>query len=259
MTSKPTFLNQSRPLLTCLIQNSSVADAVNIAINASYECPDAYAYQLECLAKEERTDENIRRIFGAMGRKPIYVTNYRGGKNGGDTDEQLSEGLFWILKNGATLLDVMGDYYCPHPIQMTDDPTAVDRQKDLIARIHDAGGEVLMSSHVMKFIPAEEVIEIANKQIERGADVVKIVTAANSEEEEFENLRTTMLMKQQVKAPFLFLSGGSHNKLHRQLGIYFGCSLALTVYNHQPGTTPAQPRLAGMRKVMDGLNTNGIF
>ncbi len=46
------------------------------------------------------------------------------------------------------------------------------------------GAEVLMSSHTFKFMKTDEVLRIVTAQQERGADVAKIVTAANSEEGE---------------------------------------------------------------------------
>ena len=45
-----------------------------------------------------------------------------------------------------------------------------------------------MSSHVLKFIKTDEVLEIAREQRRRGADIAKIVTAADTESELLENL-----------------------------------------------------------------------
>lgn len=42
----------------------------------------------------------------------------------------------------------------------------------------------------------------------RGADISKIVTAAENMEQQIENLRITNLLKQELGIPFLFLSGG---------------------------------------------------
>ena len=58
---------------------------------------------------------------------------------------------------------------------------------------------------VLHFLPADEVLEIALSQQERGADIVKIVTGASSMDEQLENLRITHLLKKELKVPFLFL------------------------------------------------------
>ena len=203
-----------------------------------------------------RDGETLRTIFAAMNGKPSYVTNYRSGQNAGKTDEELAEGLVFLAENGASLCDVMGDYYRRTPGELTEDPEAAEKQKRLIGRIHEAGADVLMSSHVLKYIPGEEVLRIALEQQARGADVVKIVTAGNSEEEERENLKTTLLLKDRLRVPFLFLSGGKHCRLHRTLGIFLGCALALCVPEHDALSTKAQPLLGDMR-ALRSLTENG--
>ena len=248
MLNKPTFLHQSRPLLTCMIQARTPADAMLTIRNAAYGFQQCQM-ELSC-----RDDKTIRNLFAQMCGKPVYVTNYRGAKNQGMTDDELADGLVTLIRQGATLADVIGDFFCPDPIQLTMDPTAIDKQRRLIDRIHEAGGEVLMSSHVLRYTPAEEVLRIAFEQKKRGADVVKIVTAGNSDEEELDNLRTTQLLAKELDIPFLFLSGGTHNKRHRTLGFTFGCSIILCVDRYDPISTQSQPLLHAMRKIVDHLD-----
>lgn len=241
MIHTPTFLGQNKPLNTCLIQIDSVIEARDLARNGAFEGCDAFAFQLEQIPLEDRTEKNIRMIFSQMGSRPIYVTNYRSQANKGASDETLLEGLLDLRRWGATLMDVMGDYYDPTPGELTMDPDAIARQKEAIARIHAEGGEVLMSSHVLKFTPAEEVLRIALEHQARGADISKIVTAANSDEEEVENIRITSLLKKELDIPFLFLSGGTHNQRHRLFGPMFGCVMWLSVPEHQRRSTKSQP------------------
>ena len=99
-----------------------------------------------------------------------------------------------------------------------------------------------MSSHVMNFTPAERMVEMALEQQRRGADVVKIVTGAETMEEQLENLRITQLLKTTLSVPFLFLTGGEC-KLHRRLGPSLGCCMYLCVLEHDALATPTQPRM----------------
>lgn len=254
MIYKPTFLHQNRPLNTCMIQTDRADIARNLSRDAAFDGCDAYGFQMECFDKNSRTEDVIRGIFSFMDGKPIYVTNYRYQQNAGMTDDELSEGLFFLRRCGATLLDVMGDYYCPTPGELTMDPDAIAKQKDLIARIHDAGGEVLMSSHILKFTPAEEVLRIAKEHETRGADIAKIVTAANTEEEELENLRITTLLRRELNIPFLFLSGGSHCQLHRTIGPMLGCCMWLTVHEQTNTATKSQPSTRAIRAIADNFS-----
>ncbi|MBQ8357767.1 MAG: type I 3-dehydroquinate dehydratase [Clostridia bacterium] len=255
MNTKPTFLGHHHPLLCCMIQTNDPEDAIVTVRNAAYDGCDAYGFQYCKIDPKFRTQEKIQRVFRYMEDKPIYVTNYRTGFNKGvQTDEELGEGLVQLASWGATLCDVMGDLYAPHPLELTEDAAAIDKQRRLIDRIHEAGGEVLMSSHVLKYTPAEEVLRIAHEQVRRGADVVKIVTAANSTEEELENLRITHLLAKELETPFLFLSGGSHNKLHRTIGPMLGCCMYLCVQQYDRLATKSQPILRSVRQILNNFD-----
>ena len=252
---KPSFLGHSRPLLTCMVQAENPTDAINLARNAAFDGCDAYGFQICRFNPIYRDKKTYHEIFRYMEDRPIYITNYREGFNQGMTDEERIEGLLYGLECGATLLDVVGDYYAPgHPLQLTEDPVAVDKQKKLIDTIHDRGGEVIMSSHTMKFMQAEGVVELALKQQARGADIVKIVCAANKDEEQIENLRITTLLRDTLDVPFLFLSGGSHYKLHRMIGPMLGSCMYLCVQQHDILSTKSQPVLRAVRDVLNNFD-----
>ena len=237
-----------------MIQASDIGKAVKTVRNAMFDGCDAFGFQMEVLKKEQRTDDKLTSLFREMGQKPIYVTNYRTGINGGMSDDELLDGLMQMMKCGATLADITGDMYDPHPIQLTENAIAVEKQKDAIKRVHDAGGEVLMSSHVMKFIDSDEVLRIATAHRERGADISKIVTAANSEEEELENLRIIERLKRELDIPFLFLCIGSHYKLVRTIGPFLGACMWLTVQQHDELSTNNQPVCRSIRAIADNLD-----
>ena len=58
----------------------------------------------------------------------------------------------------------------------------------LADKIHELGCEVLYSVHHIEFLGEKEIIRQAREQVRRGADVVKIVTKANSREELISNI-----------------------------------------------------------------------
>jgi 3-dehydroquinate dehydratase len=188
-----------------------------------------------------------------MQGRPSYVTNYRGANNTGKTDDELAEGMLTLAKSGATLIDVMGDLFSRHPEELTDNEEAIKKQMALIDEIHAIGGEVLMSSHILKYTPAERVLEVALEQKRRGADIIKIVTAADTMEQQIENLRITNLLKEELGAPFLFLSGGV-STIHRRLGMKLGCCMSLCVYEHDALSTASQPLLSTMKTIRDSID-----
>lgn len=250
---KKSFLNSSTPLLTVMLQCEYPEVAIGRIRNANMLGAEAYGLQIESLKPEYQNPETLKRIFGEMQGRPCYVTQYRGKNNLGLSDDELAERLVMAAESGATLCDVMGDMFCKHPEELTDNEEAVKKQMKLIERLHNVGAEVLMSSHLYKFAPAERVMEIALEQRRRGADIIKIVTAADNMEQQIENLRITNLLKNELGAPFLFLSGGECS-IHRRLGTTLGCTMALCVYEHDHLSTPTQPLLSTMKNLRDNID-----
>jgi len=247
------FLNHEIQLLTVMLQCETPEVAIGRIRNANCLGADAYGLQVESLKAEYHKPDVYKKLFNEMGGRPSYVTYYRGRYNKDKTDDELAKEMLTLVQNGATLIDVMGDLFCKHPEELTNDKNAISRQIGLIDNIHSLGGEVLMSSHILKFTPAERVLEVALEQKRRGADIIKIVTGADSMEQQIENLRITDLLKRELDAPFLFLSGGKCS-LHRRLGIKLGCCMSLCVYEHDALSTSAQPLLATMKTVRDSID-----
>lgn len=246
------FVNSEKALLTVMLQCETPEVAIGRIKKALAIGGEAFGLQTESLKPEYQNPETYRRIFEAMDGRPVYVTHYRSASNTGKSDDELAQGLLTLAENGATLCDVIGDFFCKDPEELTMDPEAVAKQIKLIDEIHARGAEVIMSSHVRKYIPAERVLEIAMEQQRRGADVVKIVTWGNSMEEQIENLRINWLLKENLKVPFLYLSGGECS-LHRRIGGSLGCCMYLCVYEHDEHSTPMQPLLSKMKLIRDNM------
>ena len=249
---KLNFLAGYRPTVTVMVQSKTASNAINIIRNSVYEGADAFGLQICGLEPEER--KHLKEIYAASSGRPFYITNYRYGYNEGLSDEECMNGLVDGLKAGGTLGDIMGDTFDKSPNELTTNPIAVDKQKKLIDEIHQMGKEVLMSSHLYRFAKAEEALEIAYEHQKRGADIAKIVTAANSEEEEAENIRITSLLKKELDIPFLFLSGGTHYKVHRLVSPMLGSCMSLCVQRYDELATKSQPPLGFVRYVTDNMD-----
>lgn len=252
----PTFLKFEKPLLTVMLQCETPEMAIARIRNALCLGGEAFGLQVESLKKEYQNPETYKRIFAEMRDKPIYVTNYRYSHNEDKSDDDLANGLIELAESGATLCDVMGDMFCKHPEELTDDPDAIKRQTELIDTLHNKGAEVLMSSHIFKFTSAERVLEVALEQKRRGADIIKIVTGAETMEQQIENLKITDLLNRELGAPYLFLSIGE-SKIHRLLGGNLGCCMYLCVYEHDALSTSAQPLLSEIKYIRDNYNMRG--
>ena len=230
---------------------ASNPDRIKALIDASIpEGAEAIGMQFCQLKAEYRNEKTYRELF-AYTDLPIYVTNYRNHiSNIGKSDDVLAAELVELAECGATLCDVMGDYFDACEGELTMNKDAIKKQIRLIDELHGRGAEVLMSSHVLKFTPAERVLEIAREHERRGADICKIVTGAENTEQQIENLRIINLLKENLKIPFLFLAGGECRIL-RRIGGSLGCCMYLCVHEYDELATKSQPLLSDIRVIRE--------
>ena len=249
---KKSFFENDKALLTVMVQADN-PDRIKELIDKSVpEGAEAFGMQFEQMKREYRTKEVYKDLFAYAKDKPVYVTNYRHTSNEGKTDDMLAEELIELADCGADFCDVMGDYFDRQPDEVAVSKSAIEKQKELIRKIHDKGAKVLMSSHVLKYIPSERVLEIALEHQKRGADICKIVTGADTMEQQIENLKIINMLKENLKIPFLFLCSGECGIL-RRIGGELGCCMYLCVHEYDKLATPAQPLLKDVKIIRDTM------
>jgi len=69
-----------------------------------------------------------------------------------------------------------------------------------------------------------------------------------------ENLRITTLLKKELDIPFLFLSGGTHSKIHRRIGPMLGCVTYLAVQSYDVGSVYTQPTVKAAKAIRDNFD-----
>ena len=250
---KQSFFNNDKATLTVMVQANNPDRIKKLMDKSIPEGAEAFGIQFEQLESRYKTNKIYKELFAYAKDKPLYVTNYRLARNEGKTDEQLAEELLELADNGADLCDMMGDYFDKQPGEMTYDETAVKKQKALIEDLHKKGAKVLMSSHILKFTPADKVLKIALEHQSRGADISKIVVGAENREEELENLKIIDMLKRELSIPFLLLSSGECRIL-RRIGGELGCCMYLCVYEYDELATPQQPLLRNIKLIRDAIN-----
>jgi len=249
---KPTFLNGgTRPLLVSVICDRSPDQCIGSIRNSIFDGADGFLLQLETLDPANLNVPDLRRILAYACDKPVLTTNYRRGEF---TDEDLVELSLVGLEAGVTMLDLMGDLYDPSPLELSRKPEAIDRQRRLIDRVHALGGEVLMSSHTWVPMTCEHAVEHAQALASRGADMVKIAMAGHSEDDALEAIRTTAVLKRELKVPYLYICMGQYGKLQRAIGPALGSALALCVPTYTAYSHREQPLLRATKAVLDNLD-----
>ena len=178
--NKRTFFDNEKATITCMVQGDNTGRIMELMKKSAPKGAESFGIQFEQMNSEYRNAEVYKELFACAEDKPTYVTNYRYAKNEGKSDEQLAEELLELADCGAELCDIMGDYFDKQPGEMTYNETAVKKQRNLIDKLHKRGAEVLMSTHIQKFTPADEVLKIALSHQSRGADISKIVVGAEN-------------------------------------------------------------------------------
>lgn len=224
---KQSFLRQNKSLITPLLMSQTEEELLQEIRNSIEQGADAFGFMIERLPLELRTPDKMRKFFDEMQNKPVCVTCYLKGDVIEESDDDRAAYLLQALECGATMADVRGDMFAPCEGELTFEKTAVDKQEKLIERIHAMGKETLMSSHIAyggkwTFLPYEAVLKIALEQQRRGADMVKIVTNADTQEELEENFKTYFRVKERLDAELLFLCNGEKCLPHRLAGPLIG-------------------------------------
>jgi hypothetical protein len=82
---------------------------------------------------------------------------------------------------------------------------------------------------------------------------VKIVSKANGEDEQMVGLNILHRLKKELDCPYLFLVGGTHTRLIRQVGPALGACMYLAVSRYRPVTAKAQPRIRAVKAIRDAM------
>lgn len=245
-----------KPYLTVSLSAPTAEETVGVIRNAVYEGADAFLIHLEKLEEKYKTKDYLEWIYSFAEDKPIMTLNYREGLNNGQlSDEELTVNQFLSLEAGAGCVDMMADYFDPNPEQMTHNPEAVKKQKEYIAKVHDMGGQVLISSHP-SYKTKDELLEYMLTMQERGADIAKVAMRCETTEQADSLWDSTLELKKQLNIPFLLIggTGNGYGKAHRALAPVFGSCMVLCVQEYRPGFHKEKILLKSAKAIYDNLD-----
>ena len=246
------FPLERRPLFTAIFCDNSVETLSRQAKAAFWAGADAVCVELKNLPRGDRATGRLRVLMDAT-PLPTMCCLYRSDILDGDDDDARTKTLLNALDAGAACIDVMGDLFDKSPREWTRKPSAVARQKRLIAKIHGAGAQVIMSSHPLAPLPPEEVLAQLRDFEKRGADIVKLVQTADTEEEFLAALRATFLCRRELKKPFVHLVSGAFGNLHRMIAPSLGIALTFATLDQRGEFPMPQSPLANLKGAFDSI------
>ena len=248
---KKSFFNRQNTAITALFTGSSMSELLAKTRAAAANGADGIAVEINNLPPEDRTVDHFRTLIKDV-PLPFMFICYRNCKWFANDDEARQEFLLRAAEAGAEVIDVMGDLYAKTDNELTNDPSAVEKQKKLMEEIRARGAKVLISSHMHTLPPqsAEDIIKYLTIQSERGADICKIVTNGDTEEAFLEAIRADMMLSRTFPKPFIHLTGGKYSKLHRFMGTKLGLAATFGVSAYD-ATSYNQPLISSFKTVRD--------
>ena len=247
------FFDKPSPIITAIMAAEMPQEFIAEARNAEFDGADAIGAELNYLKPEFRNYDSLKGIIDAIDL-PFMFFFYRNDKWGESNDDERQKLLLTAADAGASIIDVMGDLYDPSPMELTHNRQAINKQKRLIEKIHGKGAQVVISSHMSCARTTEQVLEHMQEIASRGPDVVKIVTTVNTEDELAEAIKTTLMLKRELKLPFIHLCNGKFSRPHRFMGPVLGVSIMFAVHRYQAKYPYHQPTIQAIKAVLENTH-----
>ena len=245
-----------KPPLTVSISAPTPNELICRIRNALYDGADAFLFHLEKLNPEFWNENSFGEIFCQCGRKPIMVVCYPSSDNTKHlTDDELLDIELTAVRAGASCVDIRGDMFDRGAArELTYLPNALEKQKKAVEAVHEMGAQVIMSCHVLsEYLDTETLLEMGKEIQSRGADIVKIVMNAFSEDQMIETFKSTYRMHKELEKPALHLICGKYSQTHRMLGATFGSCLSFCVDSYDQYQNKVKPKLSAMKAIYDNL------
>ena len=258
------------PAIAGVVKEKSIFGAIAEIKNCELGGADMIDLHLSCLEKKDA--ESLEKIMNST-RLPVLALNYNTTyeRTSANFSEDEREALFLdAIKAGASGIDIQGytfhpaskDGFCGddkysftkgNPCEVVTDEKIIERQCELIEKVHGMGAEVLLSCHPKIAMSADAVVELA-LFLEKGSpDIIKIVTKANSKEELDESIRAMMLLKREVKTPVTYHASGSHGALSRIINPLLGGQIAFCVDRYNEASIMEQLDLKTVKSIVDSV------
>ena len=258
------------PALAGVVREETAIKAIAEIKNCMYDGADMIDLHMSCL--KDTSVEALKTIIGSS-KLPILALNYNTNYDGswaGFSEEERVNTFLRAIEAGAAGVDIQGYTYhlqsknefCGedkysftkgNPREVVTDEEAIEKQCELIERIHGLGGEVLLSCHPFIAMNSEQVVDLALFLEKRNPDIIKIVTYANTDEDMIESIKTMVALKKFVKTPVSYHAGGVKGNLSRILNPALGGQIAFCVDRFSASSTMEQLDLKTAKKVIDGI------
>ena len=276
------FTDLPRPFIIGVISDGDVDHCIRNMKHSEFDGADGFQLELHNFRSLPLSKQKLKDIIGST-TKPIWTTNRRS-KIDRQQRRQIDEHAriqveLDALDAGAQCIDLEMDTFDPWylwdthrrqaewsqlhdiPVNPDDFPgeccfneDAIREQCKVIDHVHNVGGEVLLSSHILVRTRTEGIVRIAKALEQRGADLIKIVVWNDDFYDLCDTLRANVVLSETLETPFKLMSQGEPSKLGRAIFPMFGSAWAFCQHELRPGGFHYRPLISTEKYLLQHLD-----
>ena len=258
------------PAIAGVVKEKNARASIAQIKNCIYDGASMIDLHLSCL--EDLSLESIKKIVDAS-RLPILALNYNSkydGTSANFSEEERIASLLLAVEAGAAGIDMQG-YTCHlpskkefcgedkysftkgNPKEIVTDSAIIEKQCEIIERVHSKGAQVLLSCHPGIPMNCSQVVDLALFLEKRNPDIIKIVTKAETEDDLAECIRTMTVLKKEIKTPISYHASGKAGMLSRIINPLLGSQIAFCVDRYCEASTFEQIDLRCTSEVVENV------
>jgi hypothetical protein len=272
---RKSFASNPAPVLAGVIRERTPREAIATIKNYALHGANGADLHLSCLDDEYKNVESIGTII-KQAPLPILGLNYNEGldwKINDTSEEERVALLMMAIDAGAAGIDIQGytfdkpskaafreefshldySFIKPRPHEVVVDPKIIEKQCDLIERVHFKGAEVLLSNHLHIVADTQMLVDLCLFLEERKPDIIKIVTNCETDEDMLESFKSMLTIKKEIKTPVTLFCNGPASPLTRIINPMLGGYMVFTSDGFNARSNFTQMDLQTIKQVLDGV------
>lgn len=271
---RKSFIKNQAPVLTGAVQEETADASIRAIKNFALRGAKGIDLHLTRMDEESLKSESLRRIISES-PLPIFALDYTVTNTEKEENERI-ERLLRAFKAGASGIDMQGysldfksrDVFDDNfstselpfvqykPKEVVVNPKVIEKQCEIIEKIHADGGEVLLSNHIATFMECDDLVELAAFLEKRNPDTLKFVTMCNTEYELGETVKAMLKINREIKTPTTLICNGKYRMISRILNALFGGYMVFCADTYLPPyANMGQPDIAAIKKIIENADS----
>lgn len=270
---RKSFMKNTVPVLTGAVQEKTAEAAIRAIKNFALRGAKGIDLHLTRMNEECLKKEVLERIISES-PLPIFALDYTVTTTEKEENERI-ERLLRAFEAGVSGIDMQGYSFdfksrdvfdenfsaSEHPFvkykpkEVVVNPKVIEKQCEVIERIHAKGGEVLLSNHIATFMECDDLVDLAVFLEKRNPDTLKFVTMCNTEYELAETVKAMLKINREIKTPTTLICNGKYRMISRILNALFGGYMVFCADTYLPPyANMGQPDIATIKKIIENAD-----